>query len=148
GVQIFAAAPIRCMRRTYGSGHLFIKSGAYYVRWRAPDGLRLNRRVGKGRLKGGAGGLTRAQAGCGSRRLVDELSRQPLTPKSDDPAPTVDEVANEVRDRLQIEGARLSYLQNVESMQRAHISPAFGKRRVDQVSTRDIERLSRAMLAK
>jgi site-specific recombinase XerD len=33
-------------------------------------------------------------------------------------------------------------------MQRVHISPVLGKRRVDAVTTDDIERLARAMLAK
>ena len=33
-------------------------------------------------------------------------------------------------------------------MQRVHISPAIGKRRVDGVTHRDIEKLARAMLAK
>jgi integrase len=136
------------MPRTYGSGHLYIKSGAYYVRWRAPDGRRLNRRVGTVRLKGETVGLTRAQAERESRRLVDELSQTPLAPKSDEPAPTVDEVANEVRSRLEIEGARRSYLQNVESMQRVHMSPALGKRRVDTVTSRDVERLARTMIGK
>jgi hypothetical protein len=43
-----------------------------------------------------------------------------------------------------IEGARLSYRQNCESMQRVHVSPALGKRRVDTVKGEDVERLARA----
>ena len=50
------------------------------------------------------------------------------------------------RGRLDIEGARLSYRQNCESMQRVHVSPALGKRRVDTVRREDVERLARAML--
>jgi hypothetical protein len=50
------------MRRAHGSGHLYVKSGAYYARWRSPDGRLLNRRVGKVRTRGEADGLTRAQA--------------------------------------------------------------------------------------
>ena len=61
-------------------------------------------------------------------------------------ATTVDEVADELRGRLEIEGARLSYRQNCESMQRVHVSPALGKRRVDTVKREDVERLARAML--
>ena len=33
-------------------------------------------------------------------------------------------------------------------MQRVHVSPAIGKRRVETVTTEDVERLARAMLAK
>jgi integrase len=46
-----------------------------------------------------------------------------------------------------IEGARKSYRQNLESMQRVHISPALGKRKVAAVSTEDVERLASRMLA-
>ena len=58
----------------------------------------------------------------------------------------MDEVADELRGRLAIEGARLSYRQNCESMQRTHISPAIGKRRVAGVTRADVERLARSML--
>ncbi len=34
------------MKRTYGSGSLHVKSGAFYIRWRTPDGRHHNRRVG------------------------------------------------------------------------------------------------------
>ena len=119
------------MRRTYGSGHLDIKSGAFYVRWRAPDGRRLNRRVGKVRARVEKDGITRAEAGRVSRRLVDELNAKAAAAPPAAPPPTVDEVVDEVRARIEIEGARLSYRQNIESMTRVHVSPAIGKRRVD-----------------
>jgi integrase len=63
-------------------------------------------------------------------------------------SPTVDEVADEVRDRLVVQGARLSYRQNCEAMQRVHVSPALGKRRVESVKHQDVERLARGMLAR
>jgi len=48
---------------------------------------------------------------------------------------TVDQVANRLRNRIAIEGARKSYRQNLESMQRVHISPGAGqaqdRRRLD-----------------
>ena len=34
------------MKRPYGSGQIYEKWGAYYARWRTPDGRRLNRRLG------------------------------------------------------------------------------------------------------
>lgn len=60
----------------------------------------------------------------------------------------MDEVADEVRDRLVVQGARLSYRQNCEAMQRVHVSPALGKRRVESVKHQDVERLARGMLAR
>ena len=44
-----------------------------------------------------------------------------------------------MRERLAIEGARLSHRQNCESMQRVRISPAIGKRRIDSVTRQDVE---------
>jgi hypothetical protein len=64
-----------------------------------------------------------------------------------EPPPSVDEVVDELRQRIEIEGARLSYRQNIASMQRVHISPAIGNRPRRQVTHRDIERLGRAMVA-
>jgi hypothetical protein len=50
------------VKRPYGSGQIYEKWGAYYGRWRTPDGQRVNRRVGVKRTRGGSDGLTRAQA--------------------------------------------------------------------------------------
>jgi hypothetical protein len=65
------------MKRTYGTGRLYVKSGAYYGRWRSVDGR---------------------------------------------------------------------YRQNCESIQRMHISPAMGMRRLASITTDDVERLVRSML--
>jgi hypothetical protein len=122
-----------------------VKWGAYYGRWTSPDGRRVNRRIGKVRARGESDGLTRTEAERGLRRLIEaEARRPPRAPEQR--RPTVDEVADELRGRLEIEGARLSYRQNCESMQRVHVSPALGKRRVDTVKREDVERLARAML--
>jgi hypothetical protein len=59
---------------------------------------------------------------------------------------TVDEAVDALRDRIAVEGGRKSYRQNCESMQRVHISPALGSRRVAEVSTAEVEALARSML--
>src|SRR4051812_14399786 len=61
---------IALMPRTYGSGRLYVKSGAYYARWRAPDGRYLNRRLGKVRSRGESEGLTRKDAERAIRHLM------------------------------------------------------------------------------
>jgi len=124
------------MKRTYGSGHLYVKSGAYYVRWRTADGRHPNRRLGKVRSRGEKDGLTRAQAERLAHKLVDAESVPRSQSIVDDVVRTVDDVADALRDRLLIEGARLSYRQNCASMQRVHISPRLGKRRVETVTSR------------
>src|ERR1700754_3575830 len=135
------------MKRPYGSGQIYEKWGAYYGRWRTPDGRRVNRRIGPKRTKGGSDGLTRAQAEQAFRRIqAEEATRRPVEPVVE--IVTVDQAAERLRERIAIEGARLSYRQNCESMQRVHISPAMGKKKkkVAAVTTRDVERLASSML--
>ena len=40
------------MKRPYGSGQIYEKSGAYYGRWRTLDGRRVNRKLGPVRNPG------------------------------------------------------------------------------------------------
>ena len=136
------------MRRPQGTGHLHVKSGAYYVRWRALDGRQLNRRIGTVRSRGESDGLTRPQAERAARELIEKESSRPSRPSVAEKFRTVNDVADGLRERLLIEGARLSYRQNCESMQRIHIGPVLGKRPVEAVTTEDVERLARVMLAR
>jgi integrase len=133
------------VKRPHGTGTLYVKWGSFYGRWTTPDGRRVNRRIGKVRARGESDGLTRSQAERGLRRLIETEVLRPR-PSVEARPPTVDEVADELRGRLAIEGARLSYRQNCESMQRIHVSSAIGKRRVDSVTRSDVERLARSML--
>ena len=95
------------MRRPPGSGQIYEKWGSYYGRWRTPDGWRLNRRLGPVRTKGGSDGLTRAQAEQAFRRIQsEEASRKLVDPVVE--IVTVDQAADRLRERIAIEGARLS----------------------------------------
>jgi hypothetical protein len=124
------------MKRRDGSGQIYEKWGAYYRRWRTADGRRLNRRIGPKRTPGESDGLTRAQAEQAFRRIqAEEAARRPVDPVVE--IVTVDQAADRLRQRIAIEGARLSYRQNCESMQRVHISPAMGKKKVAVVTTRE-----------
>jgi integrase len=133
--------------RQYGSGRLYVKSGAYYGRFRAPDGRRVNRRLGAVRERGSSEGLTKSQAEGALRQLIDQESRR-RTPVVAERVRSVDDVIDVLRDRLVIQGARKSYQENCESMQRIHISPAIGSRRIDDVTRDDVERLARSMLGR
>jgi hypothetical protein len=79
--------------------------------------------------------------------MVELESRRP-TPAVVERIRTVDEVAEAARERIALEGARLSYRQNCESMQRIHITPAMGAHRIDAVTQDDVERLAASMLRK
>jgi integrase len=136
------------MARPHGAGQLYIASGNYYGRWRTPDGRRLNRRIGKVRTRGEKDGLTKPQAEAALRAMIEaEGTRRPPPPgRKESQVHTVDQVIETLRDRLAMSGARTSYLENCESMQRIHISPAIGRRHIDAVTEGDIERLARSML--
>jgi hypothetical protein len=77
------------MKRSHGSGHLYVKWGAYYVRRRAVDGRRRNRRVGKVRTRGDKDGLARSEAERAARRLMETVDATPPR-ESPAPRPTVD----------------------------------------------------------
>ncbi len=129
GGQFRRWAAIRAVSRRR-IGQLYVKHGAYYGRWRSATGRSLNRRIGLVRAPGTSEGLTWTQAERQFRELQRSEDLRP-TPPRDATAPTVDDAASSLRRRLQIEGARASYLENCESMQRVHISPRIGTRRLD-----------------
>ena len=133
------------MKRSHGTGRLYVKWGAYFGRWRTPDGRYLNRRIGKVRERGAKDGITRRDAERAMRKLMEAEAR-PRAPEVVQRSKTVDELVDILRQRLAIEGSRRSYLENCESMQRNHVSPAFGTRTVDSIDRHDIERLVMAML--
>jgi integrase len=131
--------------RRHGTGHLYEKHGSYYGRWRTLDGRNLNRIVGLVRPPGGRDGLTRAQAEKAFRQLQDAEERRPR-PARGAIVPTVDEVADSLRRKLRLRGARPSYLEGCESMQRVHISPHLGAMPVPEVKTAHVEATASAML--
>jgi hypothetical protein len=91
--------------------------------------------------------VTRREAERAVRRMI-ELESLRRSPAIVERPRTVDDVADAVRERIALEGARLSYRQNCESMQRIHMSPGIGARRIDAVTQDDVERLAAAMLRK
>lgn len=65
-------------KRNYGTGHIYIKWGSYYGRWRTLDRRLVNRKLGKVRPVGQrSGGLTRVQAEREMARKREEEDRAP-----------------------------------------------------------------------
>lgn len=91
-----------------------------------------------------ASGLTRTEAERLFRKLQETEERRPVSRGRE--RRTVDEVADSLRRRLAVEGARESYLQICESMQRVHVSSRLGGKPVDSVTVADIETVAAAML--
>jgi integrase len=126
-------------KRGYGTGQLYLKHGAYYGRWRTLDGRKLNRKIGT------VAAISRTEAERQFRKLQESEERRPIRAGAE--RRTLDEVIDSLRRRRAVEGARKSYLQNCESMQRVHISPRLGTKLAERVTISDIESMAAAMLS-
>jgi integrase len=132
-------------KRSYGTGQLYEKSGAYYGRWRTTSGRRLNRRIGKVRTPGETDGLTRSQAEREFRRLQDAEEHTPR-PEPGAQVATVEEITTSLRERIELRGASKSYIEACEYMQRVHIGPHLGARKMNDIDTADVEAFGRELL--
>jgi integrase len=132
-------------KRSYGTGQLYEKSGAYYGRWRTTSGRRLNRRIGKVRTPGETDGLTRSQAEREFRRLQDAEEHTPR-PEPGAQVATVEEIATSLRERIELRGASKSYIEACEYMQRVHIGPHLGAHKINDIGTADVEAFGRELL--
>src|SRR4051794_24073420 len=63
-------------RRSYGTGQLYVKSGAWYGRWWI-DGQRVNRKLGAVREPGTREGLTKREAEAAMRRQIQLVTAAP-----------------------------------------------------------------------
>jgi integrase len=131
-------------KRTYGTGQLYENRGRYYGRWRTSDDRRLNRLVGPARSPSHKDGLTKAQAERVFRRMQEAEERRPR-PSRDDPRTTVAMAADSLRRQRELEGARRSYLEGLESMQRVHLH-ALGDEPLAKITPAKVEALAASML--
>jgi hypothetical protein len=121
------------------------KHGAWYGRWRLPDGRRLSRRVGRVRRPGTASGLTRREAEAQLRKLMLAEETTP-TPKAA-ARHTVDDAATALIEHKRVQGVSRSYLQTLSAAQRCHFGP-LGSMTLRKVHRRDVEAMSAALLAR
>ena len=116
-------------RRSYGTGQVYEKHGAYYGRWRTGGGRKLNRKIGLVRAVGASDGLTRSQAERRFRQLQEAEERRPSrTPGNEHH--TIEDTAGSLYRQLAVDGARKAYLEGCESMLRVHIAPRLGSKPV------------------
>ena len=134
-------------KRGRGTGHVHEKWDSYYGRWRTLDGRLLNRRIGPIRAPGEKIGLTRSQAERQFRRMQEEEESKPR-PVRGAAVPTVDDIATALRQRLNIRGARKSYRESVENIQRVHIRPRLGERPITEVTVAELEAMANSLLRK
>lgn len=132
-------------RRSYGTGELYEKHGSYYARWRTADGRKLNRKVGPVRTPGFSDGLTRSQAERAFRKMQEAEEQRPSRRRGVEPV-TLSLAATSLRPAKALEGARKSYLENLESMQRVHLDPTIGSIPLEKVSIQRVETLASELL--
>lgn len=138
-------------RRSHGTGSLSVRLDAggretYYGSWYA-NGRRVKRRIGPKRPRGERTGLTRAQAEAELRRLIAETHVRAQVGER----LTVAEVAARYVAHAQRRGRKKSTCENVESVERVHLTPFFGQRTMDAIEPEDVidlvallERMGRA----
>lgn len=114
-------------KRAYGTGSLMQKHGAWYGRWRLPDGRRLSRRIGPVREPGTDNGLTRREAEAHLRKimLAEELSPTPKAAARH----TVNDAALALIEHKRVQGVSRSYLQTLSAAASVTISAQRSARR-------------------
>jgi integrase len=110
------------------------------------DGRKLHRKIGPARSPGSSEGLTRAKAERLFRNMQEAEERRPSR-RRDAESVTVAAAALSLQQAKALEGARKSYLENLDSMLRMHVAPSIGPLPLEKVSTARIEALGSEMLA-
>src|SRR4051812_16708387 len=99
-------------KRSYGTGHLYEKRGAWYGRWRDPSGAQLNRKVAPKRTTGERDGLTKPQAEKKLQQMIDAEVAAARTSERI----SVENAGAALVQRLEAKGGKKSYVQTVESI--------------------------------
>lgn len=121
-------------RRSYGTGRLYVKSGAWYGRWNI-DGVKVNRKLGKVREQGTRDGLTKTEAEAAMRRQIQLVTAAPT-----DERLSVAEAGGRLVELLVLKGRKPSTVEATRSALRVHLVPQFGDRRLDRIDVRAVER--------
>ena len=120
-------------RRSYGSGSITIRNGAYYGKWRA-GGQQIKRKLGPVRQPGTRSGLTKAQAEGQLRKLMAEVSYTPPAARL-----SFREVAERYLDHVQaVRQRKTSTVSDYRSMLNAHLDPYFGSRAIERITADEI----------
>lgn len=123
-------------KRSYGTGALRVKHGAWYGSWRTGDGTRTTRKLGP--IRKGREGLSKTQAEAVLRELIlTDASR----PQTADDTPTVSQLGRMLLARLEREARKPSHIETVHYHLVNHIDPLLGDLPASQVLGSDVQRL-------
>jgi integrase len=129
------------------SGHVFRRDGrrgaVWYAKYRLPDGRQVQQRIGPaftGRGRPANGTFTERTARAALDRLLDAAEEGTL-PAQRRHLPSFAEAAAEwLRYVAEDHAVKPSTLRAYRSSVNGHFNPAFGQRRVDTITDRDLER--------
>ncbi len=128
------------------SGHVFrvdrARGPVWYAKYRLPDGRQVQRKLGPAWSERGrppAGYFTKRSAEDALRSILDDARRGVLPGMVQTGATFADACAEYLRYVEHDRGVKPSTLRDYESIIRAHLLPAFGEARLEDVTTSAIE---------
>jgi integrase len=137
------------------SGHVFRREGArepvWYAKYRLPDGRQVQRRIGPAwttRGRPGDGFYTRRTAQAWLDGVLAEARRGELPGMVRTGATFADAVAEYMRWLEQDRARKPTTLRGYESIMRAHLLPAFGERRLEDITPDEVEAWSAQLAAR
>jgi integrase len=125
-------------RRAYGTGSLYLRGGAWYGRWRTPDGRRQARRIGAARTNASRTGLTKKEA---EQLLREILLTAALSSGDPTDQTTVAQLGRALLAALTDAGRKRSHIESVRYHLSKHIEPMLGDIEARDVDERDVQRL-------
>jgi integrase len=136
------------------SGHVFRRDGTrgsvWHAKYRLPDGREVKRKIGPAwteRGRPGAGFFTRRTAQAWLDQVLAEARRGELPGMVQTGASFADAVAEYMRWLEHDRQRKPSTLRDYQSIVRAHLLPAFGGERLEDITTDQIEAWSAGLVA-
>ncbi|HTC58738.1 MAG TPA: site-specific integrase [Solirubrobacteraceae bacterium] len=123
-------------RRGYGTGSLRQKGHSWIGSWYAPDGRKIQRKIGPARTPGERDGMTRAEA----ERELARMRQEDAIVIATSSRATMQEAGEELCRALEIRGRKKSHRLTVASDLRKHIVPFFEGKDLARITPEDIER--------
>ena len=137
------------------SGNVFRREGTrgpvWYAKYRLPDGRQVQRRVGPAwttRGRPAAGFYTRRTAQAWLDQVLAEARRGELPGMVRTGATFADAVAEYMRWLEQDRARKPTTLRGYESIMKAHLLPAFGERRLEDITADEVEAWSAELAAR
>ena len=131
----------------WGSGHVFTidrkRGPVWYAKYRTPQGRQVQRLIGpawSGRDAAPQGFYTKRSAEAWLRARLEDMHRGVAAGMVETGATFADAAQEYLRFVAEDKGAKPSTITNYRSAINAHLLPAFGRRRIEDITTQDIER--------